>query len=270
MKVLSIDIGIKNMAYIILEHNENSNNFEIIKWDIINLCNIVPNCSNIKCNCKAKFSKNNNFFCKKHTKNEDYKIPTFNTKTLVKQNMKNLLTIIEENNIKYEREKNKNEIIKTIEEYVSNNCFDVIEDINANNVKLIDLGINLKNECNKLFQVIDIESLNMILLENQISPIANRMKTIQGMIAQYFIDNGNHNIEFISSANKLKLFLNNEKTSYNERKKKGILITKELLEKKNKINEMNFFMNHSKKDDLADSFLQCIYYLVTFNKLKLN
>ena len=47
MKVLSIDIGIKNMAYIILEHNENNDNFEIIKWDIMNLCNIIPNCSNI-------------------------------------------------------------------------------------------------------------------------------------------------------------------------------------------------------------------------------
>lgn len=270
MRVLSIDIGIKNMAFIILEHNENDSNFEIIKWDIINLCNIIPNCSNIKCNNKAKFSKNNNYFCKKHTKNEEYKIPIINTKTLVKQNIKNLLNIIEENNITYEKEKNKNEIIKTIEEYVCKNCFDTIEDVNANNVKLIDLGINIKIEFNKLFQTIDLQSINMILLENQISPIANRMKTIQGMTAQYFIDNGNHNIEFISSVNKLKLFLNNEKTSYNERKKKGILITRELLEKKNKNNELDFFIKHSKKDDLADSFLQCIYYLVNFNKLKLN
>ena len=68
--------------------------------------------------------------------------------------MKNLLTIIEENDITYEKEKNKNEIIKTIEEYVCNNCFDIIEDVNANNVRLIDLGINLKNECNKLFEII--------------------------------------------------------------------------------------------------------------------
>ena len=37
------------------------------------------------------------------------------------------------------------------------------------------------------------------------------MKTIQGMIAQYFIDCNNYNIEFISAANKLKLFNNNKK-----------------------------------------------------------
>ena len=270
MKVLSIDIGIKNMAYIIIEHKEDSENFEIIKWDIINLCNIVPNCSNNKCSCKAKFSKNDRFFCKKHTKNEEYKIPTINTKTLVKQNMKTLINIAEENSIVFDKSYSKQELLKTIEDYVYNNCFDIIEEINANNVKLIDLGISLKLECNKLFEIIDLFSIDMIILENQISPIANRMKTIQGMITQYFIDNNNHNIEFISSINKLKFFLNNEKTTYNERKKKGILITKELLEKKNKNAEIEFFIKNSKKDDLADCFLQAIYYLTTFNKLKLN
>ena len=266
MKILSIDIGIKNMAYIIIEHKNNSENFEIIKWDIINLCNIIPNCSNTKCNNKARFTKNNIFFCKKHTKYEEYKIPTINIKTLAKQNIKNLLTIAKENEINLVNTKAKQEIIKSIEDYISNNCFDVIEDLNANNVKLIDIGINLKNECDKLFKIIDLESIDNIILENQISPIANRMKTIQGMITQYFIDNNNNNIEFISSINKLKYFINNEKLSYNERKKKSIIITKQLLELTNKNNDINFFIKHNKKDDLADCFLQAIYYLITFNK----
>ena len=37
-------------------------------------------------------------------------------------------------------------------------------------------------------------------------PIANRMKTIQGMIAQYFIDKNVKLIKFISASNKLKNF----------------------------------------------------------------
>ena len=36
---------------------------------------------------------------------------------------------------------------------------------------------------------------------------------------------------------------------------------KQLLEEKNMTNELNFFTKHSKKDDLADCFLQGIYYL---------
>ena len=270
MKVLSIDIGIKNLAYILLEHKENNYNFEILKWDIINLCNTIPNCSNPKCKSKAKFYKNNYFFCKKHTKNEELKIPNINMKTLSKQSIKCLNDIITDNNIIHknaDKKLNKQELIKLIENYIENNCFNIVETINANNVNLIDLGINLKCECNNIFESKLIDSIDMIILENQISPIANRMKTIQGMIAQYFIDRGNYNIEFISAANKLKLFVQNKKTSYNERKKLSINYTNDLLNKKNKENELNFFSKHVKKDDLADCFLQGIYYLNYHNKL---
>ena len=50
---------------------------------------------------------------------------------------------------------------------------------------------------NELFKTIDLSTIDIILLENQISPIANRMKTLQGMIAQYFIINNNHGIHII-------------------------------------------------------------------------
>ena len=93
------------------------------------------------------------------------------------------------------------------------------------------------------------------------------MKTIQGMIAQYFIDCNNYNIEFMSSANKLKLFNNTKKTTYSERKKLGIKYTQELLLKKNMMSHLEFFNKNNKKDDLADCLLQGIYYLHTFNKL---
>ena len=68
MKVLSIDVGIKNLAYILIEHNENDSNYNIIDWNVLNLCNFVPNCCNEKCKFKAKFGKEDKFFCKKHTK----------------------------------------------------------------------------------------------------------------------------------------------------------------------------------------------------------
>jgi hypothetical protein len=133
------------------------------------------------------------------------------------------------------------------------------------------LGISLKNELNELFNSYDLTSIDQIIIENQISPIANRMKSLQGMISQYFIDCNNHNIVFISATNKLKAFLNKDKEldkldkdkkiSYNERKKLSILYTKQLLENKNMLPELAYFTKHSKKDDLADCLLQGIYYL---------
>ena len=50
MIIVSIDVGIKNLAYCIMENstinNENNENtFKIIKWDVINLCGQEMNCN---------------------------------------------------------------------------------------------------------------------------------------------------------------------------------------------------------------------------------
>lgn len=278
MIILSIDIGIKNLAYAILEvANTNldknsivngSQDFTIIKWDVINLCNKFIPCSTNKCSKQACFHKNDTFYCKNHTKKTEYSLPLCNLKTLHKQSVANLSTLVEKYDLKLEKPINKSSIIKAIEEYANTTCFEAIETINANNVNLIDLGISLKNELNELFNSYDLTSIDQIIIENQISPIANRMKSLQGMISQYFIDCNNHNIVFISATNKLKAFLSKDKdldkdkkVSYNERKKLSIVYTKQLLENKNMLAELTYFTKHSKKDDLADCLLQGIYYL---------
>jgi len=97
------------------------------------------------------------------------------------------------------------------------------------------------------------------------------------MVAQYFImKNSNQYIEFVSSFNKLKdVNTNNtnntknseyedktDKKKYNERKKLGIKICLENLENNNINDEwIKFFNIHNKKDDLADCFLQGIWYI---------
>jgi hypothetical protein len=106
-------------------------------------------------------------------------------------------------------------------------------------------------------------SLDRVIIENQIGPLANRMKTLQGMVMQHFIELSVPIIEEISAANKLKPFLSQgQKTTYNERKKIGIKITLQQLTSTSKIIKwMDFFQSHKKKDDLADSFLQGLWYL---------
>lgn len=264
MKLLSIDIGIKNLAFAILELNEDTLQFIICKWDIINLCQQIPFCS--LCNKPAKFTKDGDCFCKIHTRNKKYKLPTIETKGLSNKSLKKLIDIASDNHIEFDKKIKKVELVKLIEEYIDNTCFDPINTISANDISLIDLGVNLKTELNKLFTTIHLGSIDMILLENQISPIANRMKTIQGMVTQYFIDYGNHNIKFMSAANKLKPFFD-KKTDYKQRKQFSIQYTQELLTRKNMKNDLDYFNKNYKKDDLADCLLQGIYFLTTFNKL---
>ena len=109
---------------------------------------------------------------------------------------------------------------------------------------------------------------DIVLIENQIGPIASKMKAVQGMVLQYWLMR-DAKVECISPVNKLKLF-HKEKTTYAERKKLSIQYTKETLAL-NQIDDSHF-LKHKKKDDLADTFLQGIWYFYNINcrLLKLN
>ena len=87
------------------------------------------------------------------------------------------------------------------------------------------------------------------------------MKSIQGMITQYFIMKNIMNITFVSSANKLKRFIT-KKTTYDERKKLGIIVTQNILATSlSNVCWLTVVTTHKKRDDLADSFLKGIWFL---------
>ena len=87
------------------------------------------------------------------------------------------------------------------------------------------------------------------------------MKTIQGMIAQYFIMTSLCEILFVSSMNKLKKY-QCVNMSYKDRKAKSIEICNTILNENANISNMKtLFETHKKKDDLADAFMQGLWYI---------
>ena len=79
---------------------------------------------------------------------------------------------------------------------------------------------------------------------------------------QHFIEKKCPIIEEISAANKLKDYLTKKKTKYSERKKLGIQVTQGILQENPNLDDwLPIFLDHKKKDDLADSFLQGIWYI---------
>ena len=170
--------------------------------------------------------------------------------------------------------------MKSLTEHYEKNClhpYKVLK-VKCNDYDLIQLGQQIKVQGQEIFP----GDLSLVLIENQISPIANRMKTIQGMLAQYFImDYENIDIKFISSQNKLKYFYkridatsstsNTTDTTdignttdtgnrYKDNKKNGIKYCKELLGRY-KQNIWMSVLETPKKDDLADAFLQGVWYI---------
>jgi len=274
MKILSIDVGIKNLAICIIETS--NNNFTIKYWDVINLFQEkLHKCEfNIKnkkvdkiCDKTAKFCKNNHFYCKTHAEKTGYYLPSSELKKYKQFKINDLKNIIDTYNISFDPTSNinKTNLLSHIEIFITNKVLEPVSLLKCNEVSLIDIGCAIKDKLDKLSHQIN-SSIDLVLIENQISPIANRMNCIQGMLSQYFIMKNIINIHFISASNKLKLFIIKKKTTYAERKKDSVDITRKLLYKNddsdiNKNNLIEIFNKHKKNDDLADCFLQAIWYI---------
>ena len=264
MKLLSIDVGIKNLAFCLFERKNDF--FQITKWDVVNISTPeFTNCSVSECQKPAKYQKNGLCFCLKHAKKQTCQIPPADLKLLFlkKQPIKKvLLAMADKYGVLFKTPIDKQDLFTSITKYTRDNYLQEIISKNASKVNLIEIGANIKEKFNQLF--LSETKIDHIIIENQISPIANRMKTIQGMIVQYFImsEISVTNMEFVSASNKLKDCDSIGKTKYSDRKKMGITKCRELLTCDHRFeNQSTFFNNHTKKDDLADSFLQGLWYI---------
>jgi hypothetical protein len=133
---------------------------------------------------------------------------------------------------------------------------------NSKKISLIEIAIKLEESLNKILFQKDIYT---VIIENQIGPNAIRMKSIQGMITMLCVSKKIYDIQYWNASNKLKKYIKG-KSSYTERKKASVIITRLLLDE-HYSQYLDFFNKHKKKDDLADCFLQLLDYLSKDNKL---
>jgi hypothetical protein len=274
--IVSFDIGIKNLAYCIFTIGQDS--LVIRDWNVINLLDVsgskstvpVCNCQKAKsgvCGKKASFMFGDMYFCNVHSKNSGKLLPSkeCSMPAIKKLKVDELIQFCANHFITIDAKDKKIAVLEKVQTHFEKNTLKLLPKVkktNANQLHLVDIGKRIKTNFDAKFAPF-MNELTHVILENQISPIAGRMNTIQGMVAQYFImSTDNLTIDFISSAGKLKGLAINEPTDYKTHKKDGIHFCTRFLESNTELSVFKSVLDNSgKKDDLADCFLQGIYYL---------
>ncbi len=297
--IISFDIGIKNLAYCVFSLP----NFSVLAWDVVNLIPTVEathplcNCEKAKgglCGKKASYCFGVKNYCLVHSKTSGKIIPTkdISPPAIKKLKLAELIAFCEKHFIPITSSK-KQDLISNANQHFERHCLLPItkpKTNNANQVHLVDIGKRIKAEFDERLKTL-LPQITHVILENQISPIAGRMNTIQGMLSQYFImRNDSIAIEFISSIGKLKglsMKQNVEDTSvatdtnevtdksvattYKEHKSDGIFFCNQFLENNQQLHFLKQIIEAShKKDDLADCFLQGIYFMKRGNLISYN
>ena len=71
---------------------------------------------------------------------------------------------------------NRKNIINSLSDFSKNNCFQPIDKNNATKVNLVTIGRNIQFKLDDILKE-HLEDIHTIIIENQIGPIANKMKT---------------------------------------------------------------------------------------------
>jgi hypothetical protein len=289
---------------------ESTEPFTIRDWGIINLIeqDVVEkpkcNCRNAKgsvCGKSASYSfveaprheapnaPNETLYCLVHAKSSGKLIPTkeLSSAALKKLKVDELGELCIKHGIQVLTNDKKADILaKVIAHFAARTLTPLIatKSKNANQIHLVEIGKRIKTQFDHVFSKY---YLTHVILENQISPIAGRMNTIQGMVSQYFIMRDRTDqlaIDFISSAGKLKGFVpdtlakpsngsptkdpsegvatKGPENTYKTHKRDGIAFCNQFMTANPGLATFRHIIDAStKKDDLADSFLQGIYFM---------
>jgi hypothetical protein len=239
MKIISWDVGIKNLAYSIIEYDiYNDKNNKLLYWNIINL---IPN--NDHCyisTCKKQVSQTCTYYgklvcwCEKH------------------KNIYKTLSIANGNSNSLSKPVN----IKTI------NCNNInIDDLRSGMIKKLDMEI---------LPLVYNEKINYFLIENQPTLKNPRMKAIADTLYTWALircimdSRITTSLHLISPSNKLKKYaeeLLGTENKYRSTKLKSIEVVNDYLTN-NELNSWKTYLStFTKKDDLCDALLQGLYWI---------
>jgi hypothetical protein len=252
MKVISFDVGLRNLAYCVLEGTSRAD-VRIVDWNIIDVLGERAGVGAVRCHkCTAaaryEHASNGTFACSKHTPKKSKPV----TKTsLTKLSLDELRAQVGTCGLTTDATK-KTDLVKLVYNHLKQNTWKKCVS-SASTGSVMDMSQALMECLDK--RMSSWKGADTVCIENQPE---RRMYAVQAMLQMYFTMKG-INATGVSATHKLSNIVTVEDTvaSYKGRKKTGIAHALVLVPECNQ----EHFKKHPKKDDLADSFLQGLWVL---------
>lgn len=252
MKVVSFDIGLRNLAYCVLEGTSRKD-VRIIDWNIIDVLGEnagVGAARCFKCTAAARYehASEGTFACSRHTPKKKQAVTKA---SLNKKSPMELQGDIDKLGIQTDKTK-KADLVTLLYNHARQNTWKKCV-ASASSGSVLDQApaiikcLAARSESWK--------NATVIAIENQPE---RRMYAVQAMVHMYFSTLG-LKCEGVSATHKLSniVTIDDSVTTYRGRKKTGITHAYALVPQENQAH----FAKHPKKDDLADSFLQGLWVM---------
>lgn len=249
MKLVSFDVGLRNLAVCVMEGTTRAN-VKILHWEVIDVMAESVGLDNPKCHkCKkaANWVQNGKYSCKPHTTLSG-KIPT--KKSLNEKTIGEIQTTCE--GLKLSG-KTKKELVDSLYAYYKTNTWTRCIK-STKQVSVVDLAVPIAKALESRRSI--WKDSDLIGFEQQPD---KRMLCVQAMLHMWFVCQG-YRCKGVSAVHKLTniVTLQDSTKTYKGRKSTGIVHAQELVTDKT---WNTFMMKHPKKDDLADCFLQGLWVL---------
>ncbi len=254
MKIVAFDIGIKNLAFCILE------NKNVLALENCNLLSPVEHVLCTKCNTKASYSADNKVYCKRHIPKTHTVLPELNKKKVPANKI--LKELIKTHNCENLGTSNDKCIESLSKKFTFH--FEQPKQANASKISLEEIHDALRKFIKDKWNI--FSGCTHILLENQPAFKNPHMKSVQVLLfatlrENYLQNNQTPKYHFIHAKKKVSDAEKGD-AGYTERKNKSEERLIQLFENEIVVNSdlYNEWKKSKKKSDMADALCMAVDY----------